>query len=171
MSSLICSTVKVDQIRSRTDIPAINIDSVGRLLSPNKPVFYGWRDTGSEAWENFGTTPVTYTYNIAVTNIGGCYNTSTGIFTCPVSGIYAVCPGVLSGQAGSYSTQYVYVNGVNKTARGCHTNLVGNNHWTYNSQTFLVSCNANDLLEVRIAMGAATTYGREHCHGCIWLHS
>ena len=165
------STVKIKKlncidITHSSGTAAITIDSSNRVRRRNLPVYYGWRDTGTEAWENFGTTPVVYNYNIAQVNRGSHYNTSTGVFTCPLAGVYLIHFGYLGGNTGSYSSMYVYKNGINVTSAGVHHNV--GNYYKVNSQVFAFNCSPNDQLAMRVATGNATIYGREHSHLSIW---
>jgi len=171
MSTLITTNLVTSDIRfTGATTSSIKIDENGMMIINENPFFYGWRDIGSESWENFGTTPVVYNYNIASENKGGHYNTTTGIFTCPLAGVYLVCPSMLAGQGGSYAYLFVYKNGVNVTARGIHSNTAGLNLWHINSYTFAVDCAVNDQLQVRIITGNANVYGREHSHLSIWYY-
>ena len=171
MSSLTVTTLRTDTIRSsNTATNSILLDSSGRSTASNQPAFYGYRSAG-EVWENYGGTPAVYNYNVAVTNRGNCYDTGTGVFTCPVAGVYAACPGALTGANGGYVTLYVYVNDVNRTARGVHTNTVGNNNWFHASTVFMVRCNKNDRIQIRVATSAASIYANSYSHGSIWLYS
>ena len=63
---------------------AMTIDSTGRILTPARPAFSGIHINSS------GNTGLTGTVimNTASFNIGNHYDTSTGIFTVPVTGIY-----------------------------------------------------------------------------------
>jgi hypothetical protein len=146
---------------------AMSIDISNRVRRRNSPVFYGWRDTGVEAWENFGTTPVVYVYNTAQLNRGSHYNTTSGRFTCPLAGVYLIHAGYLGGNTGNYSYIWVYKNGINITSNGVHHNV--GNYWKVCSQVFAIQCVVNDLLEIRIATGNSTVYGREHSHCSIWF--
>ena len=150
------------------DPPGIQFNPDGTVTKPFNQVFYGWRDTGVEAWENFGTTPVTYIYNIARINDGSYYNTGTGVYTCNNGGVYLIHAGFLGSQLGSYTSLFVYKNNINVTAAGIHANV--GNYWTVNSQVFAIQCNTNDQLTIKILTGDATVYGREHSHLAIWFY-
>ena len=60
-----------------------NVDLSGRLTTPGRPFFYA---TAGAQRDDQTASPIPYT-NV-VKNIGGHYNSSTYIFTCPVDGIY-----------------------------------------------------------------------------------
>ena len=170
MSTVLASYLHTQDIRyDSSSGPALIIDSDGIASFRNSGLlYYGWRDTGVEAWENFGTTAVTYVYNVEQQNTNSYYNTSTGVFTCPYAGVYFVSPSALFGQGGSYGYLFVYKNGLNETARGIHSNTNGLNLWHIQNYTFPINCAANDQLTVKITTGNANVYGREHSHLAIW---
>lgn len=176
MSALTVTTVQTDTIASlTTGTTSLVIDSSGRTRMPNTPAFYGYRNNGTGGWENYGTAlgpSQTFIYNNAITNRGNCYNTVNGTFTCPIEGIYAVCPGALIGNNGNYATLYVFKNEVNQTARGVHANTNGSSNWFHSSTVFMIRCVKNDRLQVRCATAAATIYGQDgYSHCSIWLYS
>lgn len=166
MSSVKTDILNCTNINHSSGTAAITIDSSNRARRLNLPVFYGWRAIGSESWENFGTTPLVYNYNIAITNRGSCYNTTTGIFTCPLAGVYLIHAGYLGGSTGSYSYMFLYKNGLNTSAAGIHHNL--GNYWKVNSQVFALDCLVNDQISLRVITGSTTIYGQEHSHCSIW---
>ena len=171
MSSLTVTTLRTDIIKSSsTAANSILLDSSGRSTASNQPAFYGYRSAGTN-WENYGATPVGYNYNVAVTNRGNCYDTATGVFTCPIEGVYAACPGALTGANGGSVSLYVYVNDVNRTARGVHSNTNGANNWFHASTVFMVRCNKNDRIQIRVATSAASIYADQYAHCSIWLYS
>lgn len=170
MSTINASTIQTSNIRfNGTSTPAMSIQDDGLVNMRENPFYYGWRDTGTEAWETYTSTAI-YNYNIVSENKGGHYNTSTGVFTCPLNGIYLVCPSMLAGQGGGFATLQVYKNGINVTARGVHSNTNGLNLWHIGSYTFAIDCAVNDLLTARISTSNANVYGREHSHLSIWYY-
>ena len=77
------STLKVNTIAHSGGTSAITIDSTGRILTPARPAFSGTHIAGG----NTGLTG-TLIMNTEDFDIGGNYNSSTGIYVVPVTGIY-----------------------------------------------------------------------------------
>ena len=79
------STLKVGTIQDHANsITAISIDSSGRVTQPAKPAF---RARIATTGSGTGTTG-TLIFETEDFDIGGNYNTSNGIFTAPIAGIY-----------------------------------------------------------------------------------
>ena len=82
------STLKVGTIQDHANSnTAISIDSSGRVALPNRP--YAFVDFGGNAYAS-KTGGATLVFDNAIHNDGSHYNTGTGIFTCPVAGLYTV---------------------------------------------------------------------------------
>jgi hypothetical protein len=65
----------------------MRIDASGRVTMPNQPMLSASRTT------NFGSNSASQTlinYDTAQVNVGNHYNTTSGLFTCPVNGNYRV---------------------------------------------------------------------------------
>ena len=85
------SILKVSEIQDPTNSnTALTIDSAGRILQPAKPAFFAYPSA------NFSTTAgvrnvsneSTLIYASVHYNYGSHYNTSTGRFVAPVTGLY-----------------------------------------------------------------------------------
>lgn len=178
MSSLTVTTIQTDTIKSLiSETTALTIDSSGRTTLPNAPVFYGYRNNVDKGWEDYGTTfPPTndsqiFIYNYAVTNRGNCYNTGNGSFTCPIAGVYAICPGALIGNT-AYGRLSVFKNGVNETKYGVLGNANTYGHWFHCSTVFMIRCVKNDILQIRADTNGTGIFGQDgYSHCTIWLYS
>jgi hypothetical protein len=140
----------------------MRIDSSGRVTTPAQPAFYGGRTAGD-------VSPNTvFVMNDAQINIGSCYNTSTGSFTCPVAGVYFASFGVMTQSAYSGDIDFFYIqkNGVNIVS-----NYTTGRNATYQriAATVLINCAANDT--IRFRTGGTTIYGQSstHSYGSIYL--
>ena len=83
------SVIKVNNIQNTESVDAITIDTAGRVSKSNIPVCHAYTTTGTHG--SLGAGSATHVvWDSTTINIGGHYNTSTGLFTCPVGGIYLV---------------------------------------------------------------------------------
>jgi len=88
------SIINVDKVRatgSTTD--ALTIDSSGRVLTPARPAFHAYSNTGSNAYFSANAEAV---WNSTLVNVGDCYSTSTGRFISPIAGTYFFMATLLS---------------------------------------------------------------------------
>ena len=77
------SILKVSEIQDPTNSnTALTIDSSGRVLMPVKPAFHVYRNAGDVG------SSATIVWNEVELNQGSHYDSSTGLFTAPVAGIY-----------------------------------------------------------------------------------
>ena len=155
------STLKVGTIQDHTNsITAMTIDSAGRILQPAKPAFRARIATSSGG---AGTTG-TLIFETEDFDIGGNYNTSNGIFTAPIAGIYhfmfrSLTATNTSGAASaSNDTTFVdfYKNGaIADGTRGFESGRGGSGHSTLMMNT-MMQLSASDTIKV--------VFGSEHAY-------
>jgi hypothetical protein len=127
---------------------ALNVDSNGIVTKPNQPLFSGYQ-SGSNTGATGGSTDYLIICNGSYVNNGSHYNTSTGVFTCPVDGIYRVHAYAMSITASANGVFYA-------TRLRLYVNGAGAGNYAYNygdgyrhvSGNWALTCSANDTLGV-----------------------
>lgn len=97
-------------------------------------------------------------FNDKIHDATNAYDTSTGVFTCPASGIYTVQPKAWFG-SGSYGTIKWFLvknNGIVQEARATRTNSISEFH-TF-QPTFTINCSANDALKLEAESNTNATF-------------
>ena len=120
------STLKVNTIQGASNTTttiktnggtdALTIDTSGRVKTPN---VINFNVTGSGGWVDHGNSDTTYfiTSNQAVdiiTNVGSCYDASTGRFTVPsgMNGLYQFTCSLYTNETGdTTNVMKIYKNG------------------------------------------------------------
>lgn len=88
----------------------MRIDGSGRVTTPNQPSFTAHRQTDQDITQ--AGANVNLIFDSVDHNIGNHYSTSTGKFTCPVSGVYFISFSIrLDYLGGGYTWIYPFVNG------------------------------------------------------------
>lgn len=153
------STGGIEIINSAYSANLLTFDDSGRMLRPYQPLFYGSRN-GSGGWTSGYNSTAVFNYSNAFINVGSCYNTSTGIFTCPIAGYYRVHASILLGNAANSAGFYLYKNGAG----------YGESSYEYSSGpniqtcfTWVVSCAASDTLKIMAwATGGAPIFDNNY---------
>jgi len=68
---------------------SFSVDSSGRITKPFQPYFYATRSGNQTNFDMTASSTSVVVYNTTSANVGNHYSTSTGLFTAPVSGMYA----------------------------------------------------------------------------------
>ena len=126
------SILKVNTIQDATNSnTAMTIDSSGRILTPARPTLFADPDDGStsEGYDtigNFSTVP----YRNVISGSGISLNTSTYVFTIPITGFYQINATILNNNVedlnialtlnGSSSSDVVQFSYANSDNRSCY---------------------------------------------------
>ena len=122
------------------DSGAIVIDNSGRVKYPYQPRVMAY--IGSSGVYSM-SNPVVFTN--PQLNIGNHYNSSTGVFTCPLDGVYAVYAQGLFATGGNYAYLTIYRSGV--AYQDAHFNGLTGLNAPLNVYS-LVSCTASQTITV-----------------------
>jgi hypothetical protein len=128
---------------------ALNVSSAGIVTQPLKPAFCVNR-TSTQS----GSSPFIILFDNITTNVGSCYDASTGRFTAPVAGTYFLAFQSLGLTSGwSYLDIFSYKNG-NKDA-----SIISNRPTSTNgsespaslsTSSAVVTLSANDYIDIRV---------------------
>lgn len=89
---------------------AITVDTSGRITYPNQTRFLVNR-SGSQTGFDGSTYTTVVLWNNAIYNIGNNFNTTTGLFTAPVTGFYGFAFSVYSADSTSQDQTWWVING------------------------------------------------------------
>jgi len=127
--------------------------AAGAVTKPNQPAFStrGTNYTQANNWTTVipANTPL---------NTGSHYNSSTGVFTCPVEGNYFVMANGLAYPSGTSGSGTVYNTGWYKNGTIWEDMQDGeyySNHSNF-SNGAIIPCSANDTLEFKFYRGSGT---------------
>ena len=136
---------------SSTSGTAISIDSSNRVTMSSNPGFLA-RSIPGTTYDSGQFTGGTIQYNT-----GNHYNSSTGVFTCPIAGRYLVYCGVLVNTGTGRLEGNINLNGALVVAfNGTGTTYDGP------TGTFVLSCAANDTITVTRGLGNAYNPGHSN---------
>ena len=125
----------------------MRIDSEGRVTTPYQPTFQARRYTG-------GGTAIAHlsviTYDEAILNISGSFNSGTGRFTAPIAGTYFFFWSNTGGAAASVHRTYIRKNGNSNWGAGYRfeNRAYTNNPYPYNTHQVIVPLALNDYVDI-----------------------
>ena len=131
----------------------------GYLKSAN-PIFYARK-----------TTPTVHNsyiiYNGVDVNNGSCYDSSTGIFTCPVGGIYTFTWGTIGNTIDTVYRLHIHIN--NAAVANIHLradNSATGSEYSTGDRTVTLSLSANDTVRIMYTAddGTSSLYGSNYTH-------
>jgi len=136
----------------------------GFVTAPNQPCFFATSNTGGSHTSNGYTGIISNQLEAAYVNVGNHYNTSTGIFTCPVAGTYEFHgQGLIRYQGGTGRSELSFFkNGSNTITRSYgYTYVTGNNDHDNLHVMAYITCAVNDQIDLRV-------YAMDSGVDCYW---
>jgi hypothetical protein len=130
------------------------VDAYGRVNAAYNPVVQATGISGGTYTSSGITSPTTLVPASVTINVGSCFNATTGIFTCPVAGVYQVYGHAISlGYASTYTKQQLqwWQNSANTGLSTEATNINSLLSDTFNIPMVAsgyLQCNAGDQLQL-----------------------
>lgn len=118
-----------------------------QILTPNQP------SATVGITFSYGTAATTIPWNYVYNNVGGHYNSSTGYFTAPVSGMYLTSIMVMSDSVDVTMDIGLYINNNISNALVPYQSCVGGPYNQVSGMT-IISLSANDTISYRINGGS-----------------
>ena len=130
---------------SGTTTEHMRIDSSGYVTEPNKPMAFA---TGAPQTSTSPGSPIVLKYALATYNPGSHYNTTTGLFTCPVAGRYKITQ-----HAMAIASAYNFSISITKNGGGLSNGYTSNTTYNISTCMAIINCAANDTLSATLNHG------------------
>jgi hypothetical protein len=120
------------------------ISQAGIVTKPLQPYFLAYRSGNQTGFNSAGDFGAVVQYNAEVADINGDFNTSTGLFTCPVDGTYWF---IASAYGSSFQQAWLAINAGSGASRATYTDFnVGGYSGDVFTGVFYVNLDANDTV-------------------------
>lgn len=136
---------------THNSLVGVDTNASGFVSHTNKPNFFAYRSTAGETFSGWNYM----TLNTTLSNVGSCFNTSTGYFTAPVTGIYYFTYCAYGYKYAATSDSYVHpllaVNGSTVVRKASNTTDYRLRARTYYASTYAFDLQINDALYLTAA--------------------
>tara|TARA_R100000773_G_scaffold30015_1_gene25727 strand:+ start:774 stop:1295 length:522 start_codon:yes stop_codon:yes gene_type:complete len=157
------SKLQVETISHTNNTTGMTIDSSGRILQPNLPIFFAERTSSYSSSTSYSEV----VYDVAHINRGSAYNTSNGRYTVPVTGVYQVSWNDIGEVADTVYRSRLYVNGASTSIGGVtkaferRMEQSGSQHPPSATQTVYIELTSGQYISIfeKVDSGTATIYG------------
>jgi hypothetical protein len=117
-STIALANVTAFSTANTTGSTGLSVDASSRISAPSQPSFFVGKNNANPL-----TGPATVIFNAVDFNIGGHYNSSTGVFTAPVAGRYFFTSNITSGSNVDDLIFQFRVNGSTRTSQGTQSTV------------------------------------------------
>mgnify|MGYP003133771407 CR=1 FL=1 len=143
--------IKVDTIQNNGGTTGLTIDSSGRVSMPNVPAFGARGLSNTQSGGGNSNANEILVFNDVLYNVGSHYNSSTGIFTCPLNGAYFfLFSGLYDDDYNNQGGCYIRLNGSGSSTTGekyrAYHKGSGSNYLQITAGGVIVA-NANDTVD------------------------
>ena len=133
-----------DDVTGDNGAVVFKISQAGIVTKPLQSYFLAYRSGNQTGFNSAGDFGAVVQYNAEVADINGDFNTSTGLFTCPVDGTYWF---IASAYGSSFQQAWLAINAGSGASRASYTDFnVGGYSGDVFTGVFYVNLDANDTV-------------------------